>query len=96
MKLYHPWNTMLGAIGCTMIRYVVRFKRFAFVQNGSATLCRNCEITFVAVHWYNDHTLFGDFQNRVNAACSFGLQVWITEVRVTEKCEKEICSHILV
>lgn len=44
------------------------------------SLCSNCGVTFIAVHWYNDYTLFDDFQNWVNFACSFGLQVWITEV----------------
>lgn len=44
--------------------------------------CGNCGINFIAVHWYNDHTPFNDFQNWVNSACSFGLQVWITEVRM--------------
>jgi Glycosyl hydrolase catalytic core len=44
------------------------------------SLCGDCGVTFIAVHWYNDHTLFDDFQNWVNSACSFGLQVWITEV----------------
>ena len=44
------------------------------------SLCGDCGINFIAVHWYNDHTLFSDFQNWVNSACSFGHQVWITEV----------------
>ncbi|KAN0104878.1 glycoside hydrolase family 128 protein [Hyaloscypha variabilis] len=43
------------------------------------SLCGDCGVTFIAVHWYNDYTLFSDFQNWVNDACSFGLPVWITE-----------------
>jgi hypothetical protein len=44
--------------------------------------CTDCGITFIAAHWYNDHTLFADFQNWVNSLCSLGngKQVWITEV----------------
>lgn len=45
--------------------------------------CSDCHIDFMATHWYNDYTLFSDFQNWVNSICSLGngRQVWITEVR---------------
>jgi len=59
------------------------------------SLCGNCGVTFIAVHWYNDWTLFGDFQNWVNAACSFGLPVWITEV-IKLKYYRDLCSRNLV
>jgi len=44
--------------------------------------CHDCKIDFLAIHWYNDHTQFGDFQNWVNSMCGLanGRQVWITEV----------------
>jgi len=44
--------------------------------------CSDCGIDFLAAHWYNDHTLFSDFQNWVNQLCTLGngKQVWITEV----------------
>ncbi|KAH8902330.1 hypothetical protein BR93DRAFT_261629 [Coniochaeta sp. PMI_546] len=43
--------------------------------------CNDCGINFIAAHWYNDHTLFTDFQNWVNRLCTLGngKQVWITE-----------------
>jgi hypothetical protein len=45
--------------------------------------CSDCKIDFLAIHWYNDYTLFSDFQNWVNSMCTLGngRQVWITEVR---------------
>lgn len=44
--------------------------------------CSDCTIDFLAVHWYNDYTLFSDFQNWVDSICDLGngKQVWITEV----------------
>lgn len=43
-------------------------------------LCHDCGIDFIPIHWYNDHTLFSDFQNWVTSICNLGYTVWITEV----------------
>ncbi|KAH8883304.1 hypothetical protein GQ53DRAFT_786937 [Thozetella sp. PMI_491] len=47
------------------------------------SLCSDCGINFLAVHWYNDHSLFSDFQNWVNRVCALGngKQIWITEFK---------------
>jgi hypothetical protein len=58
------------------------------------SLCGDCGVTFIAVHWYNDYTLFSDFQNWVNDACSFGLPVWITEVRLWYSARKCFANKI--
>jgi hypothetical protein len=43
--------------------------------------CSDCHIDFVPIHWYNDHTLFSDFQGWVTEVCNLvGRPVWITEV----------------
>jgi hypothetical protein len=45
--------------------------------------CNDCGIDFIVAHWYNDQSLFSDFQNWVNKLCTLGngKQVWITEVK---------------
>lgn len=44
--------------------------------------CSGCNIDFIPVHWYNDHTLEFDLENWVNSICTLGggRPVWITEV----------------
>lgn len=44
--------------------------------------CQGCNIDFVPVHWYNDHSLERDFENWVNSICDLvgNRKVWITEV----------------
>jgi len=43
--------------------------------------CSNCEIDFIAAHWYDQATNFAYFESYVNQLCSIanGKQVWITE-----------------
>ncbi|KAM0484483.1 hypothetical protein ACHAPX_001909 [Trichoderma viride] len=43
--------------------------------------CSGCNIDFIPIHWYNDHTQEGDLENWVNSICALGngRQVWLTE-----------------
>jgi hypothetical protein len=60
------------------------------------SLCGECGVTVIALHWYNDHNLFSDSQNWVDSACSFGLEVWITEVSRNRCSTKPLLAIINV
>jgi hypothetical protein len=54
--------------------------------------CGDCEIDFVAVHWYDSASNFAYFTSFINQVCSIanGRQVWLTEVSSTLFCSKMI------
>jgi len=57
--------------------------------------CSDCQIDFVALHWYNPASLASDFQSHVQQANQLtGKPVWVTEYGCTGSTDAEVESFL--
>jgi len=57
--------------------------------------CTDCQIDFVALHWYNPASLASDFQSHVQQANQLtGKPVWVTEYGCTGSTDAEVESFL--